>query len=299
MSSINFPSNPTLNQVFVAGGKEWRWNGVAWNFIGTVGPSGPTGPTGSTGATGPAGANGPTGSTGPIGPSGIDGVTGPQGATGLTGSTGPAGANGPAGPTGATGLAGATGIQGADGATGPAGPTGAAGTNGATGATGPAGSGATGPAGTTGATGATGPAGSGSTGPVFSATKTGTQSVTAGATALVLLNVVDFDTGSFYSTSTGRFTPTVAGYYQVSWSQAGSGSGEQTYQLWKNGTLYDWGIHFATSAYWAMSGGSCLVYLNGTTDYIDTRWLNNSAGTTTINPNNSVPGRFTAAFIRA
>lgn len=172
-------------------------------------------------------------------------------------------------------------------------------------ATGPAGpqgpQGDPGPAGATGATGPQGPAGPAApTGPVFSATRTGTQTISASSEQVVQWNTVDFDSDSCYSTSTYRFTPTVAGYYQVSWSLASAvTSGEQVLSLFKNGSCYSWGIHFSVSTYYVVSGGSCLVYMNGTTDYIDTRWNNNKASTTNINPSNTLPGRFTAAFIRA
>jgi len=32
---IDFPDNPTLDMVFPAGGKTWKWNGTAW--IGAIG----------------------------------------------------------------------------------------------------------------------------------------------------------------------------------------------------------------------------------------------------------------------
>lgn len=204
--------------------------------------------------------------TGPAGPPGPQGDPGPAGPTGATGATGPAG---PAGPTGATGP------QGDPGPTGPQGPAGA--------------------------TGATGPAGPAApTGPVFSATRTGTQTISASSEQVVQWNTVNFDSDSCYSTSTYRFTPTVAGYYQVSWSLASAvTSGEQVLSLFKNGSCYSWGIHFSVSTFYVVSGGSCLIYMNGTTDYIDTRWNNNRASATNINPSDTLPGRFTAAFIRA
>lgn len=202
-------------------------------------------------------------------------ATGPAGPQGPQGDPGPAGATGPAGPAGATG---ATGPQGPQGDPGP-----------------------TGPAGATGATGPQGPAGPAApTGPVFSASRTGTQTISASSEQVVQWNTVNFDSDSCYSTSTYRFTPTVAGYYQVSWSLACAvTSGEQVLSLFKNGSNYCWGIHFSVSTYYAVSGGSCLIYMNGTTDYIDTRWNNNRASATNINPSDTLPGRFTAAFIRA
>lgn len=30
MSQLNFPSSPTLNQIYTANGKSWKWNGTAW-----------------------------------------------------------------------------------------------------------------------------------------------------------------------------------------------------------------------------------------------------------------------------
>ena len=77
---INFPSSPTVGQIFTQGSRSWEWSGSAWNAKNTsYGPVGPTGPTGPVGATGATGADstiaGPTGPTGPTG----NGPTGPTG----------------------------------------------------------------------------------------------------------------------------------------------------------------------------------------------------------------------------
>lgn len=112
-----FPSNPSLNQETTTGGRTYRWNGQAWELVG----SGIAGPTGPTGVAGAAGVTGPTGAA-----STVAGPTGPTGAAGAAGSAGVAGATGATGPTGA-----ASTVAGPTGATGPSvtGPTGAAYTN--------------------------------------------------------------------------------------------------------------------------------------------------------------------------
>lgn len=86
---LTFPSSPSLNQETTTGGRTYKWNGQAWELVGS-GIAGPTGPTGSAGAAGSAGA---TGATGPTGEAST--VTGPAGATGATGPsvTGPTGAS--------------------------------------------------------------------------------------------------------------------------------------------------------------------------------------------------------------
>ena len=86
---LTFPSSPSLNQETTTGGRTYRWNGQAWELVGS-GIAGPTGPTGSAGAAGAAGA---TGATGPTGAAST--VTGPTGSVGATGPsvTGPTGAS--------------------------------------------------------------------------------------------------------------------------------------------------------------------------------------------------------------
>ena len=106
---IDFPSNPSIGQVYTFNGRNWVWKGYSWLSVGDYGPTGP-------GSTGPAG---------PTGPSGTVGINGATGATGITGPTGPAGANGitgPTGPAGTDGITGPTGPAGTDGITGPTGP---------------------------------------------------------------------------------------------------------------------------------------------------------------------------------
>lgn len=68
--SLTFPSSPSLNDETTTGGRTYRWNGEAWELVGS-GVAGATGPTGPSG-----GPTGPTGSTGPTGPAagGLPGV---------------------------------------------------------------------------------------------------------------------------------------------------------------------------------------------------------------------------------
>lgn len=33
MAAIDFPSNPTLGQIFTASNKEWQWDGTAWQLV--------------------------------------------------------------------------------------------------------------------------------------------------------------------------------------------------------------------------------------------------------------------------
>ena len=54
---LDYPLNPSLNQVYTISGRTWVWDGLAWSLT-DVGAVGATGSTGVTGATGPEG--GPT-----------------------------------------------------------------------------------------------------------------------------------------------------------------------------------------------------------------------------------------------
>ena len=86
---IDFPSGPSVNDIYTFGTQTYIWNGTAWRLVRTsaVGPTGPTGAPGldstAIGSTGPTGPFGPTGPTGPGST-----VTGPTGATGPAGTFG-------------------------------------------------------------------------------------------------------------------------------------------------------------------------------------------------------------------
>lgn len=227
---------------------------------------------GATGATGPSG--GPTGATGATGADGATGATGPAGSNGTNGATGATGAAGPQGATGPAGSTGTQGATGATGATGPAGSNGSNGTDGATGATGPQGSN-----GTDGATGATGPQGStGATG-VFSGkgvmaqSAATTLSLAAGWNKVTVLNTVDWDPEGWFSTADDRFTPDEEGYYLVggviNWQDLPDGK-KAIAAIYKNGSIAGLlGRGVAGGTDWAGYGGSFIIYMNGTTDYLE------------------------------
>lgn len=107
--------------------------------------------------------------------------------------------------------------------------------------------------------------------PAFSAYRSTTQSVTSGTWTKVACDAEEFDTASCFSTSTYRFTPTVAGYYQINGNINFSVSSGQAYAvtcIYKNGTFYKYGSYINGSA-GIMCNVSSLVYLNGTTDYVE------------------------------
>lgn len=138
---------------------------------------------------------------------------------------------------------------------------------------------------------ATGVAG---TGPAFSAYAGASTTLTNNADTKVLFDTEEFDTNSNFASS--RFTPTVAGYYQINSAIRiqGVASGNTVYiSLYKNGAAYKLGnlviqpntgdpIFIVTS----------LVYMNGSTDYVEiygfqnfgsTRTTQASSGTTYFN----------------
>ena len=96
MSSINFPSNPALNQTYSFADRSWVWNGRAWRTVNTF-----VGFTGSQGVPGEFAGLGYTGSRGFVGSQGA-GFTGSRGNTGFTGSQGPSGESSAIGFTGSS-----------------------------------------------------------------------------------------------------------------------------------------------------------------------------------------------------
>ena len=54
--AISFPPSPTVGQIYtLPSGQAWKWNGSAWDSLGSPGVTGPAGPAGPTGPVGPNG----------------------------------------------------------------------------------------------------------------------------------------------------------------------------------------------------------------------------------------------------
>jgi collagen type VII alpha len=93
----------------------------------------------------------------------------------------------------------------------------------------------------------------------------------------VLQWIADVDPQSWMKntgTSTARFQPSIAGYYSTSvgvWWAVGTVSNNQdNVQLRKNGTTYVILQNQITTSAGTSVGGSKIVYLNGSTDYVET-----------------------------
>jgi hypothetical protein len=120
-------------------------------------------------------------------------------------------------------------------------------------------------------------------GPAFSAYSTANQSTSSLSITKVQLNTERFDTNSNFDPTTNyRFTPTVAGYYQI--------SGAVTYStitnnygaaalIYKNGSSYAWGTAVASGNQYPTAQVGALIYCNGSTDYIELYVYNGSLAT--------------------
>ena len=110
------------------------------------------------------------------------------------------------------------------------------------------------------------------TGPAFSAYAGSTTSVSNGVETKVLFDTEEFDTNSNFASS--RFTPTVAGYYQLNGCVRIDSVTSTSYVyaiLYKNGAAYKYGTILVSAA--STFNYQCVVssvgYANGSTDYYE------------------------------
>jgi len=120
-------------------------------------------------------------------------------------------------------------------------------------------------------------------GPAFSAYQSSAQTISNSTWTKLQFQTEEWDTANcFDSTTNYRFTPNVAGYYQVNMAVAyGPGTNSEfTTALYKNGSNYKYFWDLSTT--WYLVNGSVMVYLNGTTDYIELYMVQYSGSSKTL-----------------
>ena len=143
--------------------------------------------------------------------------------------------------------------------------------------------------------------------PTFQAYLNSNQTVTKNTWTKVQCNTKEWDTASAYDNTTNyRFQPTVAGYYQVTGNFSVEPSATTFTRLlcalYKNGAEYKLcgDIVISGTAY---SGNniicSAMVYLNGSTDYIEMWGYGTSATATFVYRGTQASTYFSAALIRS
>jgi hypothetical protein len=140
--------------------------------------------------------------------------------------------------------------------------------------------------------------------PAFSAYAASTFTVATSTYTKIPFNTKLFDTNSnFDSTTNYRFTPTVAGYYQIQGACFISPPNQTSgfiLSLYRNGSEFQQ-LHrnqYGTS-FNQMAQGSLLIYLNGTTDYIELYVWQNGGGTQTFGQANQITTWFNGCLLRS
>jgi len=122
--------------------------------------------------------------------------------------------------------------------------------------------------------------------PAFIAYANDAQTISTATFTKVQCNTEIADTNSNYDHSTNyRFTPTVAGYYQITaavgWTTAPANA-DGFISLYKNGSIYRYISNRTTpTSSNRFLAGTCLMYMNGTTDYVELYVYQNTGGNLT------------------
>ena len=107
--------------------------------------------------------------------------------------------------------------------------------------------------------------------PAFQAILTSNQSVTTNTWTTIIFNSEDLDSNGFYDTSTGRFQPTIAGWYMIGsrFRWEGTGTNRRIISVWKNSNEFARISEFSynQTAGEHQNSGGILVNFNGSTDY--------------------------------
>jgi len=138
-------------------------------------------------------------------------------------------------------------------------------------------------------------------GPAFAATVNSAQSIVTSTYVKMQFNTELFDTNNCFDTTNYRFTPNVAGYYQINGSvslnmPANNMPGFGV--LYKNGSTYLWAEAMGSTNAYPTATISALVYFNGTTDYVEL-YVHQNSGATYSTINSSAYQQFSGFLARA
>jgi hypothetical protein len=109
-------------------------------------------------------------------------------------------------------------------------------------------------------------------GPAFSAYVSTTQTNTTGVATKITFQTEEFDTANaFDSTTNYRFTPLVAGYYQVSaaYNTDSTALTRANIVIYKNGSAVKSGADYSSYTGINTLTVSALISMNGSTDYLE------------------------------
>jgi len=117
--------------------------------------------------------------------------------------------------------------------------------------------------------------------PAFSAYASSGTSLTSNTATKLLFDTELFDTNNNFASS--RFTPTVAGYYQISGGFLAGllTSSNNSCSIYKNGSVNLQGSGCGVVSGYIRCNVSGLVYLNGSTDYVELYGLQSSGASVT------------------
>lgn len=141
--------------------------------------------------------------------------------------------------------------------------------------------------------------------PAFSVYMTGNQSVSNNTWTKATMNTEEFDTNNYFDSSTNyRFTPLIAGYYQISGAiyltNSSGNISTPNIAIYKNGSSYKRGsFQLASANTDSISVVSALVYLNGSTDYIELWGFIGGSSTSPVFAANSTYSYFTGCMVRS
>jgi hypothetical protein len=136
--------------------------------------------------------------------------------------------------------------------------------------------------------------------PAFSAYINVAQSISTGTATKLQFGAETFDTNSYFDNTTNyRFTPLIAGYYQINGqvSLASGATGYQVLAVYKNGSAVFNNYTISNTA-GPSSVINNIIYFNGSTDYIEL-YMTQTTGISQSTNNGSLYSQFSGVLVRS
>ena len=136
-------------------------------------------------------------------------------------------------------------------------------------------------------------------GPAFNAYQSSGHNVTNTTWTKIQLQTENFDTANCFDNTTNyRFTPNVAGYYLISGCLLFGTTTNARMSIYKNGAGVASGGCAGVSGLNAQGSTSVILYLNGSTDYVELYGYQATGGTVSTSPGADVTV-FSGVLMRA